>query len=312
MLEPPAHNAALSRATGAARVAGPQCLADRIGIGWRSPLAASIFTHLDGIDVVEIIADDYFRARGRVLRSMRSLAREVPVAVHGVALGLASVVPVPGQRLDRLAKLVNDIEPVLWSEHLAFVRGGCHEIGHLAAPPRNTMTVEGTLHNIERARAVVGSPAVLENIATLIEPPDSVLSEPEWVTAILAASASPLLLDLHNLYANAVNFGHEPLEFLRRFPLERARVVHLSGGHWIDLAPNEFGLESRRLLDDHVHDIPEAVYSLLTEVGFLCPQPLTIILERDGNYPEFAELFRQLGRAREALAEGRRRALGVS
>jgi hypothetical protein len=103
-----------------------------------------------------------------------------------------------------------------------------------------------------------------------------------------------------------VNFGHDPLEYLRRFPLERARVVHLSGGHWIDLAPNEFGLSSRRLLDDHVHDVPDAVYGLLVELARCCSQPLTVILERDGNYPEFPELFRQLGRAREALAEGRR------
>ena len=289
------------------QASGPTRVTDQVGIGWRAPLAASIFTHLDGIDIVEIIADDYFSASARILRSMRSLARQVPLAVHGVALGLASVVPVPGQRLDRLAKLVNDIEPALWSEHLAFVRGGGYEIGHLAAPPRNARTVEGAIHNIRKARAVVGLPPVMENIATLIDPPDSALSEPEWVTAILQASASTLLLDLHNLYANAVNFGHDPLEFLRRFPLDRVRAVHLSGGHWIDLPPNEFGLKSRRLLDDHVHDVPEAVYALLTELACHCPQPLTVILERDGNYPEFPELFRQLGRAREALAEGRRR-----
>lgn len=289
------------------QVAGPARVADQVGIGWRAPLAASIFTHLDGIDVVEVIADEYFSASKRVLRSMRSLGREVPISLHGVALGLASVVPVPAARLDRLGKLVNDIEPVLWSEHLAFVRGGGYEIGHLAAPPRNAMTVEGAVHNIQRARAVVGSPPVLENIATLIEPPDSMLSEPEWVTAILQSSASPLLLDLHNLYANAVNFGHDPLELLGRFPLDRTRVVHLSGGQWIDLRPNEFGLSSRRLLDDHVHDVPDVVYDLLTELACRCPQPLAVILERDGNYPEFPELFRQLGRAREALAEGRRR-----
>jgi uncharacterized protein len=289
---------------GAARVRA----ADQVGIGWRAPLAASIFTHLDDIDVVEVIADDYFSAPARVLRSMRSLARQVPMALHGVALGLASVVPVSGRRLDRLAKVVNDIEPAFWSEHLAFVRGGDYEIGHLAAAPRNVMTVEGAVHNIARARAVVGSTPVLENIATLVEPPDSSLSEPGWVSDILHASSSPLLLDLHNLYANAVNFGHDPLVYLRRFPLARARVVHLSGGHWIDLEPNQFGLSSRRLLDDHVHDVPDAVYALLVELGQCCPQPLTVILERDGNYPEFPELFRQLGRAREALAEGRRRA----
>ena len=35
---------------------------DRFGIGWRKELAAGILTNLDRIDVVEVIADDYFGA----------------------------------------------------------------------------------------------------------------------------------------------------------------------------------------------------------------------------------------------------------
>lgn len=285
--------------------------ADKVGLGWRAPLAASIFTHLDAIDVVEVIADDYICASRGELRAMRSLAREVPLALHGVGLGLASVVPVESRRLDRLAKLVNDIEPLLWSEHLAFVRGGGHEIGHLAAPARNAATVAGASSNIRRARAVVGSAPVLENIATLVEPPDSTLAEPDWVSAILHTVGSPLLLDLHNLYANALNFGHDPCKYLRQFALEQTQVVHLSGGRWIDLGPNEFGLTSRRLLDDHVHDVPDAVFRLLEELAQRCAQPLTVIVERDGRYPEFPVLLQQLQRAREALAAGRRRARAV-
>jgi uncharacterized protein (UPF0276 family) len=69
------------------QASGPPRVTDQVGIGWRAPLAASIFTHLDGIDIVEIIAEDYFSASARILRSMRSLARQVPLAVHGVALG---------------------------------------------------------------------------------------------------------------------------------------------------------------------------------------------------------------------------------
>ena len=282
---------------------------DKVGLGWRAPLAASLFTHLDAIDVVEVIADDYFRASTRALRSMRSLGREVPIVLHGVALGMASVTPVTRQRVDRLAKVVNALEPTGWSEHLAFVRGGPYEIGHLAAPPRNVMTVEGAVDNIARVRAVIGADPFLENIATLVEPPDSPMSEPEWVTAVITGSRSPLLLDLHNLYANAVNFGHDPREYLLKFPLDRVHMVHLSGGHWIQLDAPEYGLSARRLLDDHVHDVPDAVFTLLTELGQRCPQPLTVILERDGNYPEFSLLLQQVRRAREALAQGRRNAL---
>lgn len=32
---------------------------DRFGLGWRPELAAGILTHLDRIDIVEVIADDY-------------------------------------------------------------------------------------------------------------------------------------------------------------------------------------------------------------------------------------------------------------
>lgn len=280
---------------------------DLVGLGWRDPLAASIYMHLDAIDVLEIIADDYFSASAPKLRSLRALGREVPLVLHGVALGLASVTPVARKRLDRLAKVVNALEPTQWSEHLALVRAGAYEIGHLAAPPRNAATVAGAVNNIARVRAVVGAVPALENVATLVDPPDSPLAEPDWVAAVLAASSSPALLDLHNLYANAVNFGHDPGEYLLKFPLDRVRMVHISGGHWIRLDSSEYGLTARRLLDDHVHDVPEAVFALLTVLGECCPRPLTVILERDGCYPEFSSLLEQVGRAREALAQGRRR-----
>ena len=112
-----------------------------------------------------------------------------------------------------------------------------------------------------------------------------------------------MLLDLHNLYANAVNFGIEPLALLRRFPLTQVAAVHLSGGVWID-GPGG----ARRLLDDHLHDTPAEVLALLRVLGAEAPQPLTVILERDGRYPPIGRLLDQLDAARRALGEGRAQA----
>jgi uncharacterized protein (UPF0276 family) len=282
---------------------------DRIGLGWRPPLAASIFVHLDAIDVVEVIADNLFDASRRELNALRSLGREVPMAMHGVGLGLASVVPLHRGHLDKLARVVNAVEPTMWSEHLAFVRGDRYEIGHLAASPRNRLTVDGAIRNLARARTAVGESPALENIATLIDPPDSAMSESEWARSIAVESDSPLLLDLHNLLANALNFGtRDPLACLREFPLARVSSVHISGGQWIEVDWREHKLTARRLLDDHIHDVPDVVFTMLAELGYLCPQRLTVILERDGHYPEFPVLLKQLQRAREALAQGRQRA----
>ena len=141
----------------------------------------------------------------------------------------------------------------------------------------------------------------MENIATLVEPPASTLDEAEWLAQIIEGARVPLLLDLHNLYANAVNGGQDPQTMLLRLPLARVGAVHLSGGHWID-EPEGTG---RRLLDDHLHDVPADVFALLTVLARHAPQPLTVILERDGNYPSFEHVLDQLALARAALRAGR-------
>jgi uncharacterized protein (UPF0276 family) len=273
---------------------------DRVGLGWRGELAASILHRLEEIEVVEVIAEDWIHASRREAAALADLAASCPLLLHGVSLGLASSEAVDARRLERLARLVDRVRPEAWSEHLAFVRAGGVEIGHLAAPPRTPAVVEGTLSNLAHARRIVGSLPCVENIATLIDPPASRLSEPEWLRTILLQSGAPMLLDLHNLYANALNFGTAPEALLHAMPLERVAMVHLSGGHWIS-APSG----ARRLLDDHVHDVPEAVYRLLEELAATTHRPLTVIVERDGNYPAFDALLEQMERARAALARGR-------
>jgi hypothetical protein len=273
---------------------------DRFGLGWRPELAAGILAHLDRIDLIEVIAEDYFDAPRRDLQAVQTLAAQVSIVLHGVSLGLASTVHVATGRVDRIARLIEATGAEGWSEHLAFVRGGGVEIGHLAAPPRSEASIEGACRNIECAARIVGCAPLVENIATLVAPPASQLDEPEWIEGIVRGAGVGLLLDLHNLYANAVNFGDDPHTFLRRLPLERVASVHLSGGHWID-GPNG----ARRLLDDHVHDVPQEVFALLRELGRLAPQPLTVIIERDGRYPPIGRLLDQVDGARAALAAGR-------
>jgi uncharacterized protein len=281
--------------------AGKRPIKDRVGLGWRRELALGIFSNLDRIDVLEVIADDFFDAPRKERRMLRALAAQATVVLHGVSLGLASSVPVDAKLLEKTARLCGELEPEYWSEHLAFVRGGGIEIGHLTAPPRTDPTIEGAAANLERARAVVGAAPLVENIATLIDPPGSDYDEIDWINRIIDSSPSDLLLDLHNLHANATNFDYDSMEFLKRLPAERVAAAHLAGGKWVE------ALGERRLLDDHQHDVPDAVYQLLTELAAIVPRPLTVTLERDGAYPPMEILLRQLDRAREALAEGRSR-----
>ena len=107
------------------------------------------------------------------------------------------------------------------------------EIGHLAAPPRSAATIEGAVANLRRARAIVGVAPQVENVATLIEPSGSDRDEATWVSEIIRHSESDLLLDLHNLHANALNFNFDPVDYIERIPPERIGAIHLAGGRWV-------------------------------------------------------------------------------
>ncbi|WP_166674756.1 DUF692 family multinuclear iron-containing protein [Janthinobacterium sp. 75] len=274
---------------------------DRVGLGWRGELAAGILSNLAQIDILEVIADDYYHAPRAGIAALCSLARQVPLSLHGVGMGLASSIPADPRRLHAMARLMKTVQAESWSEHLSFVRAGGVEIGHLAAPPRTPHNAAGAVANIALATRIVGSAPLMENIATLVQPPASTMAEAAWLAQIIHGAQVPLLLDLHNLYANAVNFGEAPEELLLRLPLARVGAVHLSGGHWI-AAPGGAG---KRLLDDHLHDVPPAVFALLTLLARHAPQPLTVIVERDGNYPSFDHVLGQLELARAALRAGR-------
>jgi uncharacterized protein len=274
----------------AAAAAEAAAAVTRIGLGWRSELGAGIVAHLDRIDVLEVLAEDFVDATRDQQRALRFLKSQVPMVVHGTSLGLASTERVDRKRLDDLARVVGWLEPELWSEHLAFVRGGGTEVGHLAAPPRNEATLEGLARNVEEARRATGSLPLLENVASLIDPPLSTYDERSWLHAVLAATECNLLLDLHNVYANAMNFAFDAEALVRSLPPARIGAIHLAGGRRI---------ERGRVLDDHLHGVPDEVFALLG-----CVSAPNVILERDGNYPPIEELLAELDRARASVGAG--------
>ncbi|HJR58708.1 MAG TPA: DUF692 family protein [Vicinamibacterales bacterium] len=277
-------------------------MTDRVGLTWHPRLAAAILAARDRIDVVEVIPEGTFLGSRPMQRALRRLAREIPVAIHGVSLGLASTTAVDERRVARFARLIDYVQPDCWSEHLAFVRAGTIELGHLAAPSRTATTIDASAANIHRAARIIGAHPFVENVASIIDPPGSSLDERTWLTRLLATTQADLLLDLHNLYANATNFGFNAAEVLRSLPPERIRFIHLAGGAAVRASTGE-----ERWLDDHLHDVPDPVYDLLEIVGESVPHAVDVVLERDGAFPPFNQLLAQLEHARTALARGRAR-----
>ena len=151
-----------------------------LGIGWRPELALLCERRAD-LGFVEITVENF--ADGAPLpRSLRRLQeRGVVVIPHGISLSLGGAEPVDQARIDRLARMAERCAAPLASEHIAFVRAGGVEIGHLTPIPRTRASVDAVVANVRRVRETLGVPLALENIAALFEWPDAEMDESEFV-----------------------------------------------------------------------------------------------------------------------------------
>ncbi len=262
-----------------------------VGLGLRAEVAADLLASPASVDFIEIVAETCFTSSG-ARREALALSRIWPVVPHGVKLSLGSAEGIDLDRARRLGALARELHAPAVSEHIAFVRAGGREIGHLTQLPFTREAVRVVVANVAAARrASPDVPLLLENAAFTFAWPDDELTEAEFYGEIAERTGCDLLLDLHNLYANARNAGRDPRAVLREYPLDRVAMIHLAGG----------SLERGFYFDTHAHAVPDAVFALL-EDALARAGPVPVLVERDDGFPPFAELRAELDRARALLA----------
>jgi uncharacterized protein (UPF0276 family) len=265
-----------------------------LGIGWRPELALAIDRRHD-LGFIEVLAES-FPARDPVPRPVEVLrSRGLAVIPHGVTLSLGSAEPPDRDRLAALAALARRFEAPLVSEHLAFVRGGGLETGHLLPLPRTRDALELVVANVRAAQAALPVPLALENVAALFDWPAAEMDEATFLAEVLERADVLLLLDLENVYANALNLSGDPAAFLDRLPLARVAYVHVAGG------------AKRQSLyhDTHAEKVPAKVLDLLEELCARVAVP-GVMLERDDHFPPAGELNAELDAIAGAVARGNR------
>jgi uncharacterized protein (UPF0276 family) len=254
-----------------------------VGLGWRREIAGLIADLTPGFCEVIAEAVPMRRRCARPDPMLTALADAgVPVIPHGVALSLGGADPVQPARVRRLATCAEALGSPLVSEHIAFVRAGGIEAGHLLPVPRTREALEVLARNITRTAAELPVPLAVENIASFVEWPESDLSESEFLTELVECTDVLLVLDVANVYANARNRGLDPQQELARLPVEHVAYSHVAGGR----QGEDF------YHDTHTDRTPPEVLDLVTALRERADVPF--MLERDGRYPPAAELFDEL------------------
>lgn len=259
-----------------------------VGLGYRHALRAETFWHRVKIDVLELTAEEFLAGgdSSRTRQALTPLVSSFPLLLHGIELSLGSDAPLDETYLTGFASLARTVNAPWVSEHLSFTRAGSVEIGHLTPIPPTWEAVEVVVRNVRTLQARLDVPVLLENITRVIDLPGD-MTEWEFVGEVLERTDAGLLLDVTNLYTNAVNSDLDPWDELRAVPMERAVEIHLAGGQEGE----------GYLVDSHSAAIAPPVWEL-AEAALKRADIKAVIIERDTNFGAFGDLLEELERAR--------------
>ena len=259
-----------------------------VGIGFREQLRADIFLHQNKIDFLEITADHFLDAKPQKLEELKLLKEHYPLIPHSLELSLGSAEGIDEVHLEKLSKIIEFIEPEWFSDHLCFTKSGGVKIGHLAPVPYTKEALKVFARNIKQVKNHIKTPLILENITYLVRLSSSEMSEAEFIRRVLEETDCGLLLDITNLYINSVNFNFDWRKFLDEIPAERVVQLHFVGSH----------KHGKRLIDAHANRTEDEIWDVFREVCERC-NIKGAILERDENFPPFAEILEELQTARD-------------
>jgi uncharacterized protein (UPF0276 family) len=258
------------------------------GIGLRRALLGALQEAPAGaFDFLECAPDNWIGIGGRYGAALEQLSARYPITCHGLSLSLGGVAPLDETFLARVRRFLDRHQVALYSEHLSY----CTDDGHLYDLMPIPFTEEAVRHvaaRIRRVQEILGRRIAVENVSYYAAPYQA-MDEVDFVNAVLAEADCDLLLDVNNIYVNAINHGYDAHDFLARMPTARIASYHIAG-HYDEADDLK--------VDTHGAAVKEEVWSLLQSAYRLHGVHPTL-LERDFNFPAMPVLLAEVERIRE-------------
>ncbi|TKB81620.1 MAG: DUF692 domain-containing protein, partial [Nitrospira sp.] len=177
-------------------------------------------------------------------------------------------------------------EPAFVSEHLSWCSVGGRFFNDLLPLPYTSESLDHVCARIDQVQTVLKRPLLIENITRYLTWQDSTVPEGEFMAEAARTTGCGILLDINNVYVNAINFHLDPLDMLTAIPAQAVWEIHLAG----------FDRFGRRLIDTHGQAVHPDVWKLYEWViDRIGPRPT--LIEWDTNMPPLPLLVEQAEQA---------------
>ena len=281
------------------------------GLGYRRDLADD-FLNLssnNAIQFMEVAPENWVKMGGAARYKFDQAAEKYPLAVHGLSLSLGGQAPLDRELLKNTKALMTQYNSTFFSEHLSY----CECEGHLYDLLPMPFTEEAVKHVAQRIRYVqdfLGLQISLENTSYYLHSPTSTMNEVEFLNAIAQEADCSIHLDVNNIYVNGINHGLlDPYVFLDQVDVKRVNYIHIAGhdeehsaaqvvedleGESFNKIKGAYRYLPELLIDTHGEAVKGTVWDLLEYAYQRLPAIPPTLLERDFNFPPFAELYAEV------------------
>jgi hypothetical protein len=273
-----------------------------VGIGLRQPHYDAVLCDTPRLGFVEVHSENFFADGGAALAVLHAARERYPVSLHGVGLSLGSAAGLDAWHLDRLARLVERIDPVRVSDHASFARAP-RRAGAAAVHSNDLLPIAFTdaaldimVANVQRLQERLKRPILVENLSAYLHWADDRIAEPEFFNRLARRSGCGLLLDVNNLVVNALNEGVDPVSAACAWvdAIDAATVgeIHLAGYH--DAGDI--------VIDDHGSRVHAPVWQVYRHaVRRLGARPT--LVEWDTGLPALDVLLDEAAKAEQVMAD---------
>ncbi len=273
----------------------------RAGIGLKPEHMQDIMQCPPDVGWFEVHAENYMGAGGAPHRFLEWVRERYPLSVHGVGLSIGGAGRLDRTHLHRLSALIDRYEPGLFSEHLAWSThdGAC--LNDLLPLPYTAATLARVVAHVSEVQDALARQILIENPSTYIAFEGDGMAETEFLSGLVRRTGCALLLDVNNVFVSAQNHGFDAGAYIRAFPVEHVREIHLAG-----YFETEDNLGGRLLIDAHDSPVRDAVWALYVRACGRSGAVPTLI-EWDNDIPPLATLVEQARKA-DALTGAQERA----
>jgi len=283
---------------------GIQPMPARAGIGLRLPHHQWVIDRSPVAAWLEVHPENYM-SDGIQRYELDVICQDYPLSLHAVGLSLGSASGVQNGHLDHLGKLIARYQPALVSDHLSWSNAGGMYFPDLLPLPYTEEALELVARNIDRVQTALKRTLLVENPSTYLRFANSVLTEAEFLAALVQRCGCGVLLDVNNIYVSARNLGEDPANtlagHLETIPAASIGEIHLAGHSTRAL---QSGIELR--IDDHGSLVCPDVWLLYEEaISELGARPT--LIEWDTDIPAFEKLQGQASIAQAVLDASVRR-----